>query len=150
MPTKRYEISDYQWNQIMHLFPVAKTGQPPKDNRMVFHAILWVARSGSAWRDLPERYGSWKTVYSRFCKWRDNGTLQRIFEALSADADYENLSIDSTLVRVHQHSAGAKKGRQGMKLTDQEKPRREHDQNPYHSGRTWQPCLFSAFGRQCQ
>lgn len=118
MPTKRYEISDYQWNQIMHLFPVAKTGRPPKDNRMVFNAILWVARSGSAWRDLPERYGSWKTVYSRFCKWRDNGTLQRIFEALSADADYENLSIDSTLVRVHQHGAGAKKGRQGMKPTN--------------------------------
>ena len=55
MPIKRYEISDYQWNQIKHLFPTAKTGRPPKDNRMVFNAILWITQSGSAWRDLPER-----------------------------------------------------------------------------------------------
>ena len=117
MPIKRYEISDYQWNQIKHLYPTAKTGRPPKDNRMVFNAILWITQSGSAWRDLPERYGSWKTVYSRFCKWRDDGTLQTIFNALNNDADYENLSIDSTLVKAHQHSAGAKKGRQDTKPT---------------------------------
>ena len=115
MPIKRYEISDYQWNQIKHLFPTAKTGRPPKDNRMVFNAILWITQSGSAWRDLPERCGSWKTVYSRFCKWRDDGTLQTIFNALNKDADYENLSIDSTLVKARQHSAGAKKGRQDTK-----------------------------------
>ena len=117
MPRKRYEISDYQWNQRKHLFSAAKTGRPPKDNRMVFNAILWIARSGSAWRDLPERYGPWKTVYSRFCKWRDDGTLQTIFHALSADADEENFSMDSTLVKAHQHSAGAKKGRQVTKPT---------------------------------
>lgn len=111
MSIKRYEMTDSQWNQIKHLFPTAKTGRPGKDNRLIFNAILWIARSGSAWRDLPERYGSWKTVYSRFCKWRDDGTLLIIFKALSADADYENLSIDSTLVKAHQHSAGAKKGR---------------------------------------
>ena len=62
---------------------------------MVFHAILWITQSGAAWRDLPERYGSWKTVYSRFCKWRDDGTLQTIFHVLNKDADYENLSLDS-------------------------------------------------------
>lgn len=75
------------------------------------NAILWIARSGAAWRDLPERFGSWKTVYSRFCKWRDDGTLLKIFQALNEEADYENLSIDSTVVKAHQHSAGAKKGR---------------------------------------
>ena len=117
MPIKRYEISDYQWNQIKDLFPTTKTGRPPKDNRMVFNAILWIARSGSAWRDLPERYGSWKTVYSRFCKWRDDGTLQTIFNTLCKDADYENLNIDSTMIKAHQHSAGAKKGRQDTKPT---------------------------------
>ena len=139
MPIKRYEISDYQWNQIKHLYPTAKTGRPPKDNRMVFNAILWITQSGSAWRDLPERYGSWKTVYSRFCKWRYDGTLQTIFNALNNDADYENLSIDSTLVKALQHSAGAKKGRQDTKPAsrtrnqpaDWEKPWREHNQNPY-------------------
>ena len=117
MPIKRYEISDYQWDQIKHLFPTAKTGRLPKDNRVIFNAVLWITQSGAAWRDLPERYGSWKTVYSRFCRWRDDGTLQSIFEALSADADYENLSIDSTMIKAHQHSAGAKKGRQGTKQT---------------------------------
>jgi transposase len=110
MPIKRYEMTDLQWDQIKNLFITQKTGRPAKDNRMTFNAILWIARSGSAWRDLPERYGSWKTVYSRFCKWRDDGTLLFIFKALHADADYENLSIDSTLVKAHQHSAGAKKG----------------------------------------
>lgn len=110
MATRRYELADEQWEQIKELFPKAKTGRPPKDNREMFNAILWLARSGSAWADLPERYGPYKTVYSRFCKWRDDGTLLRIFKALNEDADYENLSIDSTSVKAHQHSAGAKKG----------------------------------------
>lgn len=64
----------------------------------------------AGWEDLPERYGSWKMVYSRFCKWRDDGTFQRIFAVLGKDADMENLSLDSTSVKAHQHSAGAKKG----------------------------------------
>ena len=103
MPIRRYEMTEEQWEQICNLFPTAKIGRSPKDNRLLFNAILWIARSGSAWRDLPERYGSWKTVYSRFCKWRDDGTLLTIFHALNADADYENLSIDSTIIRAHQH-----------------------------------------------
>lgn len=110
MTQKRYEISDEQWNQIKNLFPVAKTGRPPKDNRVMFNAILWIARSGAPWRDLPERFGSWKTVYSRFCKWRNDGTLLVIFKRLTLESDYENLSIDSTSIKAHQHSAGAKKG----------------------------------------
>ncbi len=110
MPSKRYEITDEQWEQIKDLFPKAKTGRPPKDNRLIFNAILWIARSGAAWRDLPERFGSWKTVYSRFCKWRDDETLANVFYALNTDADFENLSIDSTIVKAHQHRAGAKKG----------------------------------------
>ncbi|MFL0198177.1 transposase [Clostridium sp. WILCCON 0269] len=80
------------------------------DNRIILNAILWIGRSGAPWRDLPERFGSWKTVYSRFCKWRDNGTLLNIFQTLNEEADYENLSIDSTSIKAHQHSAGAKKG----------------------------------------
>ncbi len=110
MAQKRYEISDEQWLQIQDLFSIPKTGRPPKDNRLMFNAILWIARSGAAWRDLPERFGSWKTVYSCFCKWRDDGTLLTIFKHLNSEADYENLSIDSTSVKAHQHSAGAKKG----------------------------------------
>ncbi|WP_394803501.1 IS5 family transposase [Huintestinicola butyrica] len=110
MGAKRYELSDEQWEQIKEMFPKAKTGRPPKDNRIMMNAILWLARSGAAWADIPERYGSYKTVYSRFCKWRDDGTLLRIFETLNEDADFENLSIDSTSIKAHPQSAGAKKG----------------------------------------
>lgn len=106
---QRHNISDEQWNQIEKLIPKAKTGRPPKDNRLMFNAILWMARTGAPWRDLPEYYGSWKTVYSRFCKWRDDETLSIIFKTLNSDADFENLSIDSTSIKAHQHSAGAKK-----------------------------------------
>lgn len=100
MSQRRYEISDEQWDQIKDMFPPNTTGRPSKLN----------ARIGAAWRDLPEeRYGSWKTVYSRFCKWRDSGLLVAIFQALQVEPDFENLSIDSTSVKAHQHSAGAKK-----------------------------------------
>lgn len=110
MPIRRYEMTDEQWEQIKDLIPKARTGRPPKDNRLMFNAMLWMARSGAGWEDLPERYGPWKTVYSRFCKWRDDGTLITIFLELNSEADLENLSIDSTCIKAHQHSAGAKKG----------------------------------------
>ena len=107
---RRYEISDEQWERIKEMFPRAKTGRPGKDSRLIFNAIHWIVCSGAPWRDLPERFGSWKTVYSHFCKWRDEGTLFRVFEDLKKDSDYENLSIDSTTVKAHQSSAGAKRG----------------------------------------
>lgn len=110
MAIRRYEMTDEQWEQVKDLIPKARTGRPPKDNRLMFNAMLWMARSGAGWEDLPERYGPWKTVYSRFCKWRDDGTLVTIFLALNSEADLENLSIDSTRIKAHQHSAGAKKG----------------------------------------
>ena len=90
MGQKRYEMSDEHREQIKDLFQKAKTGRPPKDNRLMFNAILWLARSGSAWRD--------------------DETLFNIFHALNAEADYENLSIDSTSVKARQNSTGAKKG----------------------------------------
>ncbi|OKP86583.1 transposase [Paenibacillus sp. P32E] len=113
----RYEISDEQWEQIKGMFPSYRTGRPSKlSDRTMFNAILWIARSGAAWRDLPEeRYDSWKTTYSRFCKWRDTGLLIAIFQALHVEPDFENLSIDSTSVKAHQHSAGAKKTQKDTK-----------------------------------
>ena len=78
---KRYEISDEEWERIQYLFPVAQTGRPAKwDNKTMLNAILWLARSGSAWEDIPSRYPPHQSVYSRFCKWRDDGTLQRLAE----------------------------------------------------------------------
>ena len=79
------------------------------------NGIVWLARSGAPWRDLPERYGSWKTVYSRFRKWIDDGILDNILRILSLEAELEELSIDASIIQVHQHSAGAKKGGLQMK-----------------------------------
>lgn len=73
------------------------------------YGIVWIARSGVPWRDLPECYGAWQTVYSRFRKWIEDGTLDNIFRVLSLEAELTELSIDDSIVKAHQHSAGAKK-----------------------------------------
>ena len=109
---KRYELTDQEWEQIAPLLPSnkGKKGRPPKDNRQMLNAIVWLARSGAPWRDLPERYGPWSSVYSRFRKWIDDGILDNIFRILSMEAELYELSIDASIVQAHQHSAGAKKG----------------------------------------
>jgi len=112
-PQRRYEISESEWERIKEMFPPERTGKPGRpsnDNLTTLNGILWIARSGAPWRDMPERYGSWSTVYDRFKKWSETGVLEAIFEALTLDADMQDLSIDSTSVDAHQHSAGAKKG----------------------------------------
>lgn len=110
MSPRRYEISDEQWEQIKDMFPRAKTGRTPKDNRMIFNVILWFTRNEAAWADITERYETHQSVYSRFCKWHDDGTLENIFHALNENADFKNLSIDSNFVKAHPQSAGTKKG----------------------------------------
>ena len=110
---KRYELSDDEWLRLKDYLPperTGKAGRPSGDNRTALNGILWIARSGAAWRDLPERYGSWSTLYDKFVRWSDAGVMERIFEALTEDADMQDLSIDSTSIKVHQHAAGAKKG----------------------------------------
>lgn len=109
MPRRRYEISDENWQRIALLLPGKATdpGRTADDNRRFLNAVLWIARSGAPWRDLPERYGNWNTVFQRFNRWSKNGTWQRIFEALQ-DPDLEWLMVDSTTVRAHQHAAGQK------------------------------------------
>lgn len=87
-----------------------KRGRPLKDNRTMLNAMVWTVRSSAPWHDLPERYGLWETVYSRFRKWIDDGVLDNIFRILSLEAELEDLSIDASIVQAHQHSAGAKKG----------------------------------------
>ena len=111
MIQSQYKLSEEQWRQIENPFPIYKAGRLAKrDNRTLFNAILRIAKSGSTWRDLPEaRYGSLKTVYTRFCNCRDRGLLVSIFQKLNEEADFENLTIDSTSVRAHQHFAWVKK-----------------------------------------
>jgi len=110
---RRYEIKDEEWERVKDLLPPERTGKPGRpssDNRKALNGILWVGRSGAPWRDLPERYGSWSSLYDRFARWSDAGVMEKIFELLSVDADMQDLSIDSTSIKAHQHAAGAKKG----------------------------------------
>jgi transposase len=80
-----------------------------RDNRLFVEAVLYRYRAGIPWRDLPERFGDWKNVHRRFSRWAESGVWERVFQHLAADADNEYAMIDSTIVRAHQHSAGAKK-----------------------------------------
>ena len=105
MSMKRYELTKEQWERIKPLLPPEETGKrgcPRKDNRTMLNGMLWIVRSGAQWRELPAAYGLWQSAYARFSKWRDDGTLEAVFHALSGDADMENLSVDSTCVKVHE------------------------------------------------
>ena len=84
-------------------------GVTAKDNRLFVEALLSRYRAGIPWRDLPERFGPWKVVQTRFGRWARSGVWERVFQHLSADADNEYAMIDSTIVRDHQHAAGARK-----------------------------------------
>ena len=112
MTLRRYELTDEEWEQIAPLLPPensGKQGRPAKSNRTILNGMIWIARSGAPWRDLPERYGAWQTVYSRFRKWIEDGILDNIFRVLSLEAELTELSIDASIVKAHQHSAGVKK-----------------------------------------
>lgn len=111
--TRRYGLRDDQWARIEPLLPgrVGHVGVTAKDNRRFVEAVLYRYRAGIPWRDLPERFGDFRVIHLRHTRWSRSGVWQRVFEALSADADSEYAMIDSTIVRAHQHSAGAKGGR---------------------------------------
>ena len=108
---RRYALRDDQWERIKHLLPGQENwvGVTAKNNRLFIEAVLYRYRAGIPWRDLPERFGNCHTVHKRFSRWSKTGVWSRIFEILSQDADNEYVMIDSTVVRAHQHSAGAKK-----------------------------------------
>lgn len=109
----RKMLRDDQWARIEHLLP-GKSSDPgctAKDSRLFVEAVLWILRTGSPWRDLPQAFGRWHSTYMRFARWRDSGVWERVADVLGGDADMEQLFIDSTIVRAHQHSAGAKKKR---------------------------------------
>ena len=86
-------------------------GRTGKDNRLFVEAVLWIARTGSPWRDLPAEFGLWNTVYQRFARCSRLGVWHGLFSELARDADFEEVFIDSTIVRAHQHAAGAAKQR---------------------------------------
>ena len=114
---KRHELTDEQWELVKALLPqrTAQTGRKPREPRQMLNGILWVLRTGAPWRDLPERFGPWKTVYHYFCCWRDDGTFGRILEALQirldrqGRIDWDLWCIDGSSVRASRASAGASK-----------------------------------------
>ena len=110
---RRYELTDEECERIKGYFPECEAGQkgrPRNEDRPILNGILWIVRSGAAWRDLPERYGAWSTVYSRFVQWQEEGLFDTILKELSEETDFQDMSIDSSTVKAHQASAGAKKG----------------------------------------
>ena len=111
--TQRYGLRDDQWARIEHLLPgrPGHVGVTAKDNRRFVEAVLYRYRAGIAWRDLPERFGDFRVIHLRHTRWSRSGVWLRVFEALAEDADRQYAMIDSTIVRAHQHSAGAKGGR---------------------------------------
>jgi len=107
----RHAISDDDWARIKDLLPgqPGQHGKVAKDNRLFIDAVLWIAKTGAPWRDLPERFGNWNSAWRRFDRWARKGVWQRAFEALQ-DPDLEWVLLDSTIARAHQHAAGKKGG----------------------------------------
>ena len=108
---RRHALRDDQWARIENLLPGREgtVGVTAKDNRLFVEAVLYRYRAGIPWRDLPERFGDFRVVHTRFSRWAKTGVWARVFEHLEQDADNEYAMIDATIVRAHQHSAGAQK-----------------------------------------
>jgi transposase len=115
---KRHSLTDSQWEQLAPLLPPAKprTGRPNLDHRLILDGMLWRLTTGAPWRDLPAAFGAWQTVYSRFRRWQRAGIWDRLLAALHAKADAAGQFdwtlhfVDGSVIRAHQHAAGAKKG----------------------------------------
>src|SRR5215468_2912329 len=107
----RYALRDDQWDKIKDFLPGREghVGGTAADNRLFVDAVIYRYRTGIPWRDLPERYGHWKAVHRRYRRWCESGVFMRVFEIMSRDADNEFVMLDATIVRAHQHSAGAQK-----------------------------------------
>jgi transposase len=112
----RFELTDREWAILEPLLPeLGKRGGRWRDHRQVINGICWVKRTGAPWRDMPERYGPWRTAQLRFRRWAEDGTWARLRQQViglaEADGDIDwNAQADSTVVRAHQHAAGARKG----------------------------------------
>ena len=117
MTTRRYALRDDQWERIKDLLPGCEgyVGATAKDNRLFVEAVLYRYRAGIPWRDLPERFGDFRVIHTRLSRWSKTGVWERMFQSLAEEADNEYAMIDATIVRAHQHSAGAKGGSQSQK-----------------------------------
>ncbi len=109
----RDELSDAQWALLCAFVPGGRKGKrgPRSDGRQFLNALLWMARSGARWRDLPERYGNYHTVKTRYYRWLHAGRIDKLFEIIAGEPDLEWISLDSTIIRAHPVAAGARRKR---------------------------------------
>ena len=116
---KRHDISDSVWNLLEPHLPGRRGawGRVAQDNRRFINAVIWILRTGAPWRDLPPEYGDWKNTNRRFCRWRDKGIWEKLFNLFVQDPDFEWLMIDASYIKVHPHAAGAVGGNQDMGRT---------------------------------
>ena len=118
----RGDLTDAQWDRLQPMLPPqrygkgTKGGRPSINHRQIINGILWILRTGAPWEDLPDRYGKRSTVSTRYYRWIEQGVWERIYDALKAEADaageldWEVHQVDATVIRAHQHAAGAKRG----------------------------------------
>jgi len=135
----RHELTDAAWRRLAPLLPPQRpvVGRPARDHRTIVNAMLWLTRTGAPWRDLPDRYGPWRTVATRFYRWTRSGLWQRLLALLQRDGDAagrldwsvhpvssadippgdpaSGRMVDGTSIRAHRHAAGAKGGRKARR-----------------------------------
>jgi transposase len=114
----RYDLTEKEWQAIQPHLPNKPRGVPRVDDRRVLNGIFWVLRSGAFWSDLPERYGPPTTIYNRFTRWRKAGVWDRLMDEITKLYDGDVQMIDTSIVRVHQHGATAKRGARMEALID--------------------------------
>src|ERR1051325_2582697 len=110
----RHELTDVQWKLVERFIPTRRGPRSLHGDRNLVNAVMWSLKTGAPWRDIPERYGSWKSVYTRFDRWSKRGVWERLFKALQLDFDEEGSLIDGSVVRAHQDAAGGKGGSDAM------------------------------------
>src|SRR5712675_1991167 len=153
-PMERFGLHNDQWDRIKDVLPGREghVGGTADYNRLFVEAVLYRFRTGCPWRDLPARFGHFKTVHQRFSRWAKSGVFERIFKRLSSDPDNEYMMIDATIVRVHQHNAGARKKR---RASDRPVTRRVDHQSPHarrsrsiSGASTWPASAASTWSRR--
>ena len=146
---RRYGLRDDQFARVEHLLP-GGPGHVERGsalgNRLFVEAVIWKFRSSAPWRDLPERFGAWKNIHARFSRWAKSRVWESLFKTLADDPDHEYAIIDATIVRAHQHSAGALK--KGRRSSHRPLARPPNHQDPCDRRRPRQPVGARLTGRQ--